>query len=492
MTRIYNAERGFKDDSSRASSRAYPRYLRRVPGASAVMATDAPISGQVSVITGGGSGHYPAFAGLVGPGLCHGAVVGDVFTSPSAAQAVRAIEALDGGAGVLLTFGNYSGDVMHFGLAAEQARAAGIDTRIVLVTDDVASAPADQAARRRGIAGGFFVFRAAASSARRGDDLEGVERVAQHANERTRTFGIALAGCTFPGRTEPLFTIEPGTIALGLGIHGEPGIETVDWVPARDLAGILLDPLLRERPGGASRARVLLNGLGSSKYEELFVLYRSVHERLLAAGVEPVDVEVGEFVTSLDMAGCSLTLCWLDEQLEALLSTPAADPRVSLGDPRSRTPDDPCCAGDGSCSASVHDRRWRTLRGSDGRRPGRGGGARGHRGHHRRRRRGARSARCGRRGWRPWRGHGTRHRGCGRRRRGPPRTPAPRSARPGPRSPTPRVARPERCGARGCWPWAACWANPDGPRGHALGGRCPGSARRGFPGHPAPRRRNGR
>ena len=187
VTHIYNAERGFKDEFLDGLTAAYGRYLRRVPGASAVMSVDAPAPGQVSVIIGGGSGHYPAFAGLVGPGLCHGAVVGEVFTSPSATQAYRAIRALDGGAGVLLTFGNYSGDVMHFGLAAEQARAAGIDTRIVLVTDDVASAPPDRSADRRGIAGTFFVFRAAAAAARRGADLDAVERVARHANERTRS-----------------------------------------------------------------------------------------------------------------------------------------------------------------------------------------------------------------------------------------------------------------------------------------------------------------
>jgi dihydroxyacetone kinase len=331
MTRVHNGERGFREHLLEGLTAAYPRYLRQVPGASAVMAVDSPIAGQVSVITGGGSGHYPAFAGLVGPGLCHGAVVGDVFTSPSATQAYRAIEALDGGAGVLLTFGNYSGDVMHFGLAAEQARAAGIDTRIVLVTDDVASRPVAEADQRRGIAGGFFVFRAAAAAARRGDDLASVERVARHANDRTRTFGIALAGCTFPGRSEPLFTVDPDTIALGLGIHGEPGIDTVPWVPARELAPILLEPLLAERPAGAVRARVLVNGLGSTKYEELFVLYRSVHQRLLAEGVEPVEVEVGEFVTSLDMAGCSLTLCWVDEELERLYATPAAAPGFRSG-----------------------------------------------------------------------------------------------------------------------------------------------------------------
>lgn len=331
MTYVYNAERGFKDEFLDGLTGAYARFLRRVPDASAVMAVDAPTAGEVSVIIGGGSGHYPAFAGLVGPGLCHGAVVGDIFTSPSSEQAYRAIRALDGGAGVLLSFGNYSGDVMNFGVAAERARAEGIDVRIVLVTDDVASAPRERSAERRGIAGGFWVFRAAAAAARQGGTLDDVERIARHADERTFSFGVAFAGCTFPGRGEPLFTVERGRMALGLGIHGEPGIETVDWMPADQLAGVLLGRLLAERPDGASRARVLLNGLGSTKYEELYVLYGAVARGLEAAGVEAVEPEVGEFVTSLDMAGCSLTLCWLDAELEPLLRTPAAAPGYRSG-----------------------------------------------------------------------------------------------------------------------------------------------------------------
>jgi dihydroxyacetone kinase len=332
MTHVYNAEQGFKDEFLEGLTRAYGRYLRRVPGASAVMAIDAPAAGEVSVIIGGGSGHYPAFAGLVGPGGCHGAVVGDVFTSPSSEQAYRAIRALDGGAGVLLSFGNYSGDVMQFGLAAERARAEGIDVRIVLVTDDVVSAPRERAQDRRGIAGGFWVFRAAAAAARRGDSLDAVERIAQVANSRTFTFGVAFDGCTFPGRTEPLFRVEPGRMALGLGIHGEPGIDVVDWMPATQLADVLIDQVLPERPEGATRARLLLNGLGATKYEELFVLYGPVADRLATEGVELVDPEVGEFVTSLDMAGCSLTLCWLTDELEPLLSGAMATPGFRSGD----------------------------------------------------------------------------------------------------------------------------------------------------------------
>lgn len=331
MTHVYNAERGFKDEFLEGLAAAYGRYLRQVPGASGVMSVAAPAPGRVAALIGGGSGHYPAFAGLVGPGLCDGAIVGDLFTSPSAEQAYRCIRAVNGGAGVLLSFGNYSGDVMHFGLAADRARAEGIDVRIVLVTDDVASAPVDSRSERRGIAGGFFVFRAAAAAAHAGLDIDEVERVARRVNDATRTFGVAFGGCTFPGRTEPLFTVEAGRIELGLGIHGERGIATIDWMSADDLAGAMVERLLAERPTGAMRARPLLNGLGATKYEELFVLYRTIARRLAAEGIELVSPEVGEFVTSLDMAGCSLTLCWLDDDIERWLASPASAPGYRTG-----------------------------------------------------------------------------------------------------------------------------------------------------------------
>ena len=326
MTHVYNSERGFKDEFVDGLVAAYSRYLERVPNASGVMSVTAPVAGRASVLIGGGSGHYPAFAGLVGPGLCDGAIIGDIFTSPSSEQAYRCIRALDGGAGVLLSFGNYSGDVMNFGLAAERARAEGTDVRIVLVTDDVASAPADRQVGRRGIAGGFFVFRAASAAAHEGRSIDDVERIARRVNAATFTFGVAFSGCTFPGRAEPLFVVAPGRIDLGLGIHGEPGIDTIDWLPADDLAVVIVGPILAERPSGATRAKVLLNGLGDTKYEELFVLYRTLSRLLSEAGVVIVDPEVGEFVTSLDMAGCSLSVCWLDDEMERLLAAPAAAP----------------------------------------------------------------------------------------------------------------------------------------------------------------------
>ncbi|MGH2407645.1 MAG: dihydroxyacetone kinase family protein [Candidatus Limnocylindrales bacterium] len=338
MTRVYNTERGFKDEYVDGLVAAYSRYLRRVPDASGVMSVSAPSHGRVSVVIGGGSGHYPAFAGLVGPGLCDGAIIGDIFTSPSAEQAYRCIRALDGGAGVLLSFGNYSGDVMNFGLAVQRARAEGIDARIVLVTDDVASAPVQRRTARRGIAGGFFVFRAAAAAAHEGRTIDDVEGVARRVSDATFSFGVAFSGCTFPGRSEPLFAIAADRIALGLGIHGEPGIDTIDWMPAAQLAAVLVRPILAERPRGAARAKVLLNGLGATKYEELFVLYSTVSRLLAAEGVDVVDPEVGEYVTSLDMAGCSLSLCWLDDEIERLIAAPASAPGFRSSGPPAAAP----------------------------------------------------------------------------------------------------------------------------------------------------------
>jgi len=331
MTHVHNDPAVFHEEMLSGFLMAYSRYVERVPGASGVMRRGGPVPGTVSVVIGGGSGHYPAFAGLVGQGLAHGAVIGDIFTSPSTEQVYRVGRALDAGSGVVFSFGNYAGDVMNFKLAEERLVSQGVDCRTVLVTDDVASAPPHQRDRRRGVAGDFAVFKMAGAAADRGADIDEVERLARRANALTRTFGVAFTGCTFPGQPEPLFTVEPGTMELGLGIHGEPGVETVPAKSAAELARSLVDPLLKERPEGLSRAAVVLNGLGSTKYEELFVLYSSVYPLLVAADVELVLPEVGEFVTSLDMAGCSLSITWLDAELEDLWLAPADSPAFRRG-----------------------------------------------------------------------------------------------------------------------------------------------------------------
>ena len=326
MAHVHNAPKEFYLEALDGFLTAYSRYVERVPDASGVMRRGGAVPGHVSVVIGGGSGHYPAFMGVVGAGLAHGAVVGDIFTSPSTEQVYRVGQALDGGAGVLFSFGNYAGDVMNFGAAQERLRREGIDCRTVLVTDDVASATIDEREKRRGVAGDFAVFKVAGAAADRGDSLDDVERVAIRANDLTASFGVAFAGCTFPGQDEPLFTVAPGTMDLGLGIHGEPGIKTVDAMSANELAAVLVEPLLAERPEGMSRVAVIVNGLGATKYEELFVLYSGIAKLLTEAGVETVLPEVGELVTSLDMAGCSLSITWLDEELEELWCAPADTP----------------------------------------------------------------------------------------------------------------------------------------------------------------------
>ncbi|QWF81484.1 dihydroxyacetone kinase family protein [Amycolatopsis sp. CA-230715] len=325
MTTLGTAET-FKRDWVDGFVTAYGRTVRKVPDAYGVVAREAPRAGKVAVIIGGGCGHYPAFAGLVGPGLAAGAVVGDVFTSPSAEQVYRTARAADGGAGVLFGYGNYQGDVLHFGLAARRLAAEGIESRTILVTDDIASGPAESPERRRGVAGDFLVFKIAGAAAERGDDLAAVHAAAEKANAATRTFGVAFGGCTLPGAPEPLFTVGDGEMELGLGIHGEPGVRTVERLSATELADALVDGLLPELPAGDGRIVVLLNGLGRTKYEEMFVTYTRVHERLAAAGLSPLHTEVGEFVTSLDMAGVSLSVMVLDDELAELYAAPCDTP----------------------------------------------------------------------------------------------------------------------------------------------------------------------
>jgi dihydroxyacetone kinase len=324
MTHVYNDPAEFPTDVIKGFAAAYPQYVQRVEGASGFLRAGGPLEGKVSLVIGGGSGHYPSYNGVVGTGFADGAVLGGVFASPSAEQVYRVARAADGGAGVVLGFGNYAGDRLNFGVAAERLISDGIDTRVVWVTDDVASATQDEQEKRRGIAGTFTVYKMAAAAAENGANLNEVERVMRAANAATYSFGVAFDGCTLPGADQPLFTVDEGHMDFGLGIHGEPGITSAPWMMAKELAGKLVEKVLAERPDNASgRAAVLVNGLGATKYEELFALYGHVNDLLEAAGVVQVSPEVGELVTSLDMAGCSLSVTWLDEELEGYWLAPA-------------------------------------------------------------------------------------------------------------------------------------------------------------------------
>lgn len=328
MTKLYDDPRTFSEDLLAGFLDLYADRVLGIEGG-VVRANETP--GKVAVVVGGGSGHYPAFCGVVGPGFADGAVVGNVFTSPSTQEAYSVGRAAANGAGLLFSTGNYAGDVMNFTLAQQRLVDEGIDTRVVFVTDDIASAPVEEIHKRRGIAGDFVVFKVAGAAAEAGYDLDGVERAARLANDRTRTLGVAFSGCTMPGADTPLFTVPDGQMGVGLGIHGEPGVAEEGLPRAAELGRRLVDGVLAEAPGDTTRVGVILNGLGATKYEELFVLWRTVAPLLRAAGYTLVDPEVGELVTSLDMAGCSLTLVFLDEELETLWHAPADTPAYRKG-----------------------------------------------------------------------------------------------------------------------------------------------------------------
>jgi len=334
MTRLFNDPTAFADELVEGFVAANRDRVRAVPGGVVRATVSEPET--VALVIGGGSGHYPAFGGLVGAGLAHGAAMGNLFASPSTQQVLSVARAASTGGGVLLSYGNYAGDVLNFDAAEAQLNAEGIPTRTVVVTDDVSSAPASEKHERRGIAGDLTVFKVAGAASEAGYSLDEVVRVARLANERTRSFGVAFTGCTLPGAAEPLFTVPEGRMALGLGIHGEPGIGETDIPTADGLAEIFVERLLAELPDDVDapagrRVAVLLNGLGSVKYEELYVVYGGVARRLADAGVEIVQPEVGEFCTSFDMAGASLTLFWLDDELERLWAAAADAPGYRKG-----------------------------------------------------------------------------------------------------------------------------------------------------------------
>jgi len=330
MTRLMNNPDNFPAESAEGFLLANKRHVRGLYGG-AVRATKTP-EGKVALVIGGGTGHYPAFAGWVGHGMADGVVMGNIFSSPSAAQAVSVAKAAERGGRALIAFGNYAGEVLHFGDAAAQLSAQGIPSRAVVTTDDIASAGPDEMEKRRGIAGWVPIFKTTGAAAERGMNLDEVERVFHKANGRTRTLGVAFSGCTLPGDSEPLFTVPDGMMAIGLGVHGEPGIAEVPFGTADEVAKVLVEKLLDERPDGSdNRVIALMNGLGTAKYEEMFVTFRAVHKLLEEAGLEVVDGEVGEFATSLDMSGISLTLHWPDDELLELWNDPVDTPTIRRG-----------------------------------------------------------------------------------------------------------------------------------------------------------------
>lgn len=333
MTFLVNNPEEFAGEALAGFAAAYSNYVQPIHGG--VVRSTASPEGEVSIVVGGGSGHYPAFAGWVGEGMAHGAVAGNIFSSPAASQAVSVVKGADNGGGTLIMFGNYAGDVLHFGNAAEQLRAEGDDVRIFTISDDIASNSPENHRDRRGIAGDLLVVKVAGAAAADGKNLDAVEKVALRANDRTRTLGAAFTGCTFPGAKEALFEVEDGTFGLGLGIHGEQGISTHEMMSANEIAKMLVEKVLEEEPeragGYDGRVAVLVNGLGATKYEEMFVFYGAVKHLLEERGLTIVGPVVDEQVTSLDMAGISLSLMFLDEELEKYWLAPANTPAFRVG-----------------------------------------------------------------------------------------------------------------------------------------------------------------
>lgn len=330
MTRLFNDPARFVDEMLEGFFDIYPNYVMPVSGGM-IRATESP-EGKVAVVVGGGSGHFPAFYGVCGYGFTDGAVVGNIFTSPSTLDVYNVAKNADHGGGILLITGNYAGDVLNFKAAQDRLNSEGIKTEYLWTTDDVASASIAEREKRRGIAGTFLVFKVAGAAAEAGKELAEVLRVAVKANECTRTFGVGFAGCTLPGGSGPLFSVPTGLMELGLGIHGEPGLSQVSIPSAAELAKTLVDGVTKELLEFKGRkAAVILNGLGNSKYEELFVLWKSVSELIREIGFEIIEPEVGELVTSLDMAGVSLSVTVLDDELEELWRAPADTPAYKKG-----------------------------------------------------------------------------------------------------------------------------------------------------------------
>jgi dihydroxyacetone kinase-like protein len=327
MKKIINSPMAFVDEMLEGILLAHADQLKATADPRAIVRADAPEAGKVAILTGGGSGHLPVFLGYVGQGLADGVAVGNVFSSPSAETMHEATKAAHGGAGALYLYGNYGGDVMNFDMAAELAAMDDIRVETVLVSDDVASAPRAEWTRRRGIAGLFFAYKIAGAKAEERASLDEVVRITRQVVAHTCTMGVALSPCTLPAAGVPTFTIGEDEMEIGMGIHGEAGVHRGKLESADNIADRLAQAVLRDLPfrRGDSVA-ALVNGLGATPLEELYVLYRRTRQILDIGGIRVHRAYVGEYATSLEMAGASLSLLKLDDELTRLLDAPARSP----------------------------------------------------------------------------------------------------------------------------------------------------------------------
>ena len=323
MNRIINDPERVTEDSLLGVLAAYPELLAPTDHPRVLRSAVPSAEPRVGVVTGGGSGHEPAFLGYVGPGLCDAVAIGEVFASPTAKSFQAAFGHADQGRGVACLYGNYAGDNMNVKMAVKLAAKDGIRVATVVANDDCASAPPHQPEHRRGVAGEIIMWKAGGARAAEGADLEQVVSASAKAISNTRSIGIGLSACTIPANGKPNFTIEPGTMEVGIGHHGERGIAVLPVAPAREMAGIMVEKILADLDFVGEDVSVLISGLGATPQMELYLLYGHVDEMLRARNIRPTHRLVGNYFTSLEMMGVSMTLTRLDPELDRLLRAPA-------------------------------------------------------------------------------------------------------------------------------------------------------------------------
>lgn len=327
MKKLINDPNAVVQDMLEGFVAAYPKDVKLLPDTTVIVRKNAPIENKVGLVSGGGSGHEPAHAGYVGEGMLDAAVAGEVFTSPTPDQVFEAIKAVDGGAGVLLIIKNYTGDVMNFEMAAEMAEAEGVQVEQVVVNDDVAVEDSSFTTGRRGIAGTVFVHKIAGAKAMQGATLQEVKAATEKTIANVRSIGMALTPCIVPAAGTPSFTLEENEMEIGIGIHGEPGIERKNIVAADDIATELTEKVLADMDlQNGDEVAVMVNGLGATPEMELYIINKKVNDVLTEKGIAVFDTFVGEYMTSLEMAGCSVTLLKLDQELKELLDAESKAP----------------------------------------------------------------------------------------------------------------------------------------------------------------------
>jgi dihydroxyacetone kinase-like protein len=328
MKKIINNPKNFVNEMIEGILAAHPEQLKCVNNnLRCIVRSDSRKSGKVGLSTGGGSGHLPLFLGYVGKGMLDGCAVGNVFASPSAKQMLEVTKAIDSGSGVLYIYGNYGGDVMNFDMAAEMADMKNIRVEQVVAGEDVASSPKGEEDKRRGVAGIFFVYKIAGACAEEMASLDEVKRIAEKVCANVRTMGVGLSPCILPEMGKPTFEMDEGQMEIGIGIHGEPGIGKGELKSADEIVEKMMESILEDLPyQSGDEVSVLVNGLGATPKEELYVVYRKVAQILKDKKITVYHPYIGEFATSMEMAGMSISLLRLDNELKKLLKKSADTP----------------------------------------------------------------------------------------------------------------------------------------------------------------------